>query len=173
MTDYIRERSDSLELIQAEIKGVQRQVFNKREILHMIDVKALFQFGFQLRSISLLSIVVLSILLYWICSEKSLRIFAKSYLVVTASLLLLLLIAVPVIKSNFTYYWDQFHYLFFDNDFWVLNPETDIMIQMVPEPFFYQAVLRVVVYFGLGILIIGAASFWILRIVRKKNVTYM
>ncbi|NLC45106.1 MAG: TIGR01906 family membrane protein [Clostridiales bacterium] len=169
LTDYIRNRSESLEPIQAEIMGVHRQVFNEREILHMIDVKELFQFGFRLRNICLISIVVLSLLLYWISSGKSLKICAKSYLIVSTLLLLLLLIGGPIISSNFAYYWDQFHYLFFDNDLWLLNPATDIMIQMVPEPFFYQAVFRVLTYFGLGIMIIGAASFWILRSERKKN----
>ena len=114
-------------------------------------------------------IVVLALLLYWISARKSLKIFAKSYLIVSAILLLLLLLGGSIISSNFTYYWDQFHYLFFDNDLWLLNPATDIMIQMVPEPFFYQAVFRVLTYFGLGIIIIGAASFWILRSDRKKN----
>ena len=168
LTDYIRDRSDSLEPIQAEIKGVYRQVFNEREILHMVDVKDLFQFGFSLRNICLISIVVLSLLLYWISGRKSFKIFAKSYLIVSALLLLLLLIGGPIISSNFTYYWDQFHYLFFDNDLWLLNPATEIMIQMVPEPFFYQAVFRVLAYFGLGIVITGVASFWILRSARRK-----
>ncbi len=168
LTDYIRDRSDSLESIQAEIKGEHRQVFNEREILHMVDVKALFQFGYRLRNICLICIVVLALLLYWISTRKSLKIFAKSYLIVSAILLLLLLLGGSIISSNFTYYWDQFHYLFFDNDLWLLNPATDIMIQMVPEPFFYQAVFRVLTYFGLGIIIIGAVSFWILRSAKKN-----
>ena len=168
LTDYIRDRSDSLESIQAEIKGEHRQVFNEREILHMVDVKTLFQFGYRLRNICLICIVVLPLLLYWISARKSLKIFAKSYLIVSAILLLLLLLGGSIISSNFTYYWDQFHYLFFDNDLWLLNPATDIMIQMVPEPFFYQAVFRVLAYFGLGIVITGVASFWILRSARRK-----
>ena len=36
--------------------------------------------------------------------------------------------------------WDTlfttFHHIFFRNDLWLLNPETDLMIQMMPTPFF-------------------------------------
>jgi integral membrane protein (TIGR01906 family) len=169
LTDYIRGRSDSLEQIHAEIKGVHKQVFNEREILHMVDVKELFQFGSRLRNFCLIGIIVLSLLSYWISAGESLRIFAKSYLVVSILFMLLLLIAGPIISSDFTYYWDQFHYLFFDNDLWLLNPAEDIMIQMVPEPFFYQAVFRVLAYFGLGIIITGVASIWMLRSSRNKK----
>ena len=36
LTDYIRGRWDSLEQITAEIDGENRQVFNEREIAHML-----------------------------------------------------------------------------------------------------------------------------------------
>jgi len=168
LTEYIRGSWDSLELITAEIHGENRQVFNEREIAHMVDVKHLFQFSARVRNISLIFIAVLLILLYFSSDRKPLRYLAVSYLVIAGLLLLLLFIAVPIIQNNFTYYWDQFHYLFFDNDLWILNPETDIMIQMVPESFFNQAVLRVISYFGAGVLLIGLISFWILRFQRKK-----
>lgn len=167
LTDYIRGRWDSLEQITAEIDGENRQVFNEREIAHMLDVKDLFQFAAKVRNIALTSIVILLIILYFSSNRKLFRYLAASYLTAAGLLLLLLIIAVPIIQSNFTYYWDQFHYLFFDNDLWILNPETDIMIQMVPEPFFNQAVLRVIFYFGTGALLFGLASLWILRYQRK------
>lgn len=167
LTDYIRGRWDSLEQITAEIDGENRQVFNEREIAHMLDVKDLFQFAAKVRNIALTSIVILLIILYFSSNRKLFRYLAASYLTAVGLLLLVLIIAVPIIQSNFTYYWDQFHYLFFDNDLWILNPETDIMIQMVPEPFFNQAVLRVIFYFGTGALLFGLASLWILRYQRK------
>ena len=163
LTDYIRDRTDSLEQIRAEIKGEDRQVFNQREIDHMVDVKDLFRLGITIRNISLIGIPVLSLMLYLLSKNRSLRIFAVSYLAASGLLLLLLVVFVPVIQANFTYYWDRFHYLFFSNDLWILNPETDIMIQMVPEPFFNQAVLRVIAYFGTTVLILGIASFVMVR----------
>lgn len=168
LTDYIRGRRDSLDRITAEIDGVQRQVFNEREITHMLDVKELFQFAVKVRNAAFSSVVILLIFLYFLSSRRPLRYLAASYLAAAGLLLFLLVIAVPIIQSNFTYYWDQFHYLFFDNDLWILNPETDIMIQMVPEPFFNQAVLRVISYSGTGVVLLGLASLCILRSLRKK-----
>ncbi|HHY83012.1 MAG TPA: TIGR01906 family membrane protein [Clostridiales bacterium] len=168
LLDYISGRLDSLDNITAEINGEIRPVFNEREKLHMVDVKDLFNFASRVRNISLAGIVLLFIILYYLSHKQPLRFFAASYLTAAAMLLLLLIIAVPIIKSNFTYYWDQFHYLFFDNDLWILNPETDIMIQMVPEPFFNQAVTRVIIYFAAGSLVLGFISFWLLRKSRKR-----
>lgn len=168
LTDYIRDRIDSLDQITAEIDGVQRQVFNEREITHMVDVKELFQFAVKVRNFSLASVLVLLVPLFFLSGKRPLRYLAVSYLAASAFLLLLLVIAVPVVQANFTYYWDQFHYLFFDNDLWILNPETDVMIQMVPEPFFNQAVLRVISYFGTGVVLLGIASYLALRFLRKK-----
>ena len=168
LTDYIRGRWDSLEKISAVIDGEKRQVFNEREIDHMVDVKHLFQFAARVRNISLICIGVLIILLYFLSNKRPLPYLAASYLAAAGLLLLLLIIAVPIIQSNFTYYWDQFHYLFFDNDLWILNPETDIMIQMVPEPFFNKAVFRVISYFGTGVLLFSLISFFILRAQRKS-----
>lgn len=167
LTDYIRGRWKSLESITAEIKGIDRQVFNEREITHMLDVKGLFQLAARLRNFALIGIVVLISVLYFNSNKKPWSFFAVSYLIAAGLLLLVLITSIVIIRSNFTYYWDQFHYLFFDNDLWMLNPETDIMIQMVPEPFFYQAVLRVFSYFGTGLVIIGLVSFCILK--RQKN----
>lgn len=169
LTDYIRGRLDTMDQIEADINGVTRPVFNEREKEHMVDVRALFRFASNVRNISLLSLICLFIILFYLSNKKPWKYFSAAYLVTAASLLLILIAAVPIVKSNFTYYWDQFHYLFFDNDLWILNPETDIMIQMVPEPFFYSAVFRVLAYFGSGCFAIGLASFLILRAARKRN----
>lgn len=163
LLDYIKGKRSSLDNIQAQINGSIREVFNDREKAHMVDVKDLFGFASRVRNISIISILLLSVILYFNGKDNPISYFARSYLVAAAALLALLIIMVPLIQSNFTYYWDQFHYLFFDNDLWILNPETDIMIQMVPEPFFNQAVIRVISLFTGGCFLIGVFSVWILR----------
>jgi integral membrane protein (TIGR01906 family) len=60
-----------------------------------------------------------------------------------------------LINTNFTLYWDYFHYIFFDNDLWQLDPRTDVLIQMVPEEFFYDLVVRIIFYFIGGMVILG------------------
>jgi integral membrane protein (TIGR01906 family) len=169
LLDYIKGTRPSLDGIQAEINGEVREVFNEREKAHMVDVQSLFVFASKVRNVSVAGILLLSAALYYTSRKHPLRVFAPSYLTAAAVLLALLAVLVPVIQSNFAYYWDQFHYLFFDNDLWILNPETDIMIQMVPEPFFNHAVLRVFAFFAGGSVLIGAFCICVLWHARKQG----
>ena len=169
LLDYIRGSRSSLDGIEAEIKGELRPVFNDREKAHMVDVKKLFEFASEVRNLSAVGILLLCIVLYFGSGRHPLRFFAASYLAAAACLLVLLAVLIPLVQSNFTYYWDQFHYLFFDNDLWILNPETDIMIQMVPEPFFNHAVIRVISFFAGGSILVGLLSLGMLRHIRRKG----
>ena len=38
--------------------------------------------------------------------------------------------------SGFDSFFIGFHKLFFDNDLWLLNPQTDLLIALMPTPFF-------------------------------------
>lgn len=52
--------------------------------------------------------------------------------------------------------WDKvfvwFHKLFFHNDFWIFNPETDPIIQFLPDGFFMHCAIMIV-----ALILIGAA----------------
>ena len=37
----------------------------------------------------------------------------------------------------------MFHHIFFNNDLWMLNPDTDLLINIVPEPFFMDTAARI------------------------------
>ncbi len=62
-----------------------------------------------------------------------------------------------VLFSIFSKYFIVFHKIFFDNDLWILDPKTDILINMVPEIFFFQTTMLIVALFVimvLGVMII-------------------
>ena len=42
----------------------------------------------------------------------------------------------------------RFHELLFTNDLWLLNPETDMMIRMLPQKIFFEIFVRILVLFG-------------------------
>jgi len=168
LVDYIRGKRDSLD-VEAKIRGERRLVFNEREAAHMVDVRKLFNFADRLRNFSILGILLLGTVLYFNSGKHPPRFLASSYLTACAVLLVLLAVLIPLIRSNFTYYWDQFHYLFFNNDLWLLNPETDIMIQMLPESFFSHAVQRVMVFFAGGSVILAIPAIFLRRQARKQR----
>ena len=147
LLNYIKGKRDDLN-ISAIVHGQERLVFNQREIDHMVDVKELFTLSFRLRWIFLGAFGILVAVLAWLKGKEALRNLSISYLTVLAILGVLSLILLVLIFIDFTAVWNGFHYIFFSNDLWILNPETDILIQMVPEDFFYDTVIRVLSLFG-------------------------
>ena len=52
----------------------------------------------------------------------------------------------------------------FDNDLWILDPSKDMLINIVPEGFFFDTATRIVVYYVvLMLLMIGFGVYLILR----------
>ena len=48
---------------------------------------------------------------------------------------------------------------FFTNDLWLFDPETDYMIRMLPEGFFYDMVMRIGACFVGGLILLAAVFF--------------
>ncbi len=133
---------DELNIISKDIisylKGREKDTFldkhfNEREVLHMIDVLDLFNLA---RVIKLISGVISVIIIFYFLKLGlsgllgkwiGLGLFANHILI----LMLFLLIII-----DFTRYFTIFHEIFFSNDLWLLDPRTDLLIQMLPEPFF-------------------------------------
>lgn len=42
-----------------------------------------------------------------------------------------------IISTDFTKYFIMFHHIFFSNDLWILDPSTDMLINIVPEGFLW------------------------------------
>jgi len=60
--------------------------------------------------------------------------------------------ALILINFNFTFYW--FHRIFFNNDYWIFNPQTDPVIRALPnELFMIKGLLIVALIFLIGIAI--------------------
>lgn len=151
---------------RAVINGEEREVFGERERLHMVDVKELFIKGKLIRNVSILFII--SILLFVIKKDKHWKnSFAKTLLYTSVSNVGLLCILLILMAVDFYKYFTYFHLIFFNNDLWILDPTTDILIQMVPEAFFYDTAVKIVVYFVGSLLTLGLLSLYYM----KKNKT--
>lgn len=59
---------------------------------------------------------------------------------------------------DFTSCFTLFHKLFFTNNLWIFDPETDYMIRMLPEGFFSDMVIRVGVIFIVLLAVPGVAA---------------
>ena len=69
-----------------------------------------------------------------------------------------------IISTDFTKYFVIFHHIFFDNDLWILNPATDMLINIVPEGFFMDTAARIgALYAILVALILGVSIALIIK----------
>jgi integral membrane protein (TIGR01906 family) len=165
---YIRGERDNLNL-EAVIYGEQRQVFNQKEITHMADVQKLYANSHRVRNGGIVVLLVLLAALLGSAGRKFFRVWAGGYLAGAAVFFCFLGILAIAITRDFYDFWNSFHMLFFTNDLWLLNPETDILIQIVPEQFFFDLVVRILVIFVLLALLLAVGAAFILFRKRKSK----
>lgn len=167
LISYLKDEEEDLS-IKAVIKGEPREVFGQREKQHMVDVKELFIKGYKLRNMGL-SITLLSIIiLFFISKSKNVDIF-QALLWSSIIPIFLLIILYILLVIDFNKYFTYFHEIFFTNDLWLLNPKTEVLIQMLPLGFFIDISTRIIGWF-LGISItIAVISFINLRKSSLKN----
>ncbi|SES90078.1 integral membrane protein TIGR01906 [Natronincola peptidivorans] len=158
LLSYLKDTRDDLE-IKAVVKGEVREVFGEREKLHMVDVKDLFINGRWIRNISIVLLGVLLILLIKIDNLWKKGI-AKTLMYSAMANIDLLIILFLLMYFDFTKYFDYFHYIFFDNDLWILDPNKEILIQMLPERFFYNTAVKIAIIHITAIVTLGVGGFW-------------
>ena len=158
LLSYLKGDRENLDM-KAIIKGEKREVFREREKLHMVDVKELFVAGRRIRNIGVLLLVAM--LIYFITKDRLWRKSISKTLIYTSMANVdLIIILFLLMYFDFTKYFDYFHYIFFDNDLWILNPKTDIMIQMLPEAFFYNTAVKIALIYIGSIITLGLTCYW-------------
>ena len=168
MMDYLVGKRESLDDIMATVAGKEREFFNADEKAHMDDVWGLFQGGLMIRRIS----VVGMILCFAACRllKKSTRgrypVIFRRTLYVSIAVLAALGIG---FASNFSRAFVIFHEIFFDNDLWIMDPATDLMIRMLPEGFFADCVLRIGVTIIVVLVLLWALSFVVARLAQRAG----
>ncbi len=146
MMDYLR--GDRADLhVETTMDGQEREFFNAREIAHMEDVQGLFLKAILLRRIALGTAVLLMVLL--VLSKAPLRrLLPPSLCIGTGLFFGLIALLTLIISTDFSRYFITFHHIFFDNDLWILDPATDMLINIVPEGFFMDTAARIAGLFG-------------------------
>lgn len=168
MMDYLRGDREDLQVV-TRVDGTLKPFFNQRELAHMIDVKHLFLAGLALRRVGLV-IAAASLALLYFCKGKWSKVLPEAICMGTGLFFAAACILAVVVSTDFTKYFTIFHEIFFDNDLWILNPDTDLLINIVPEPFFIDTVFRIAVVFGGSILLLLLASvFWLRRQGKGRN----
>jgi len=131
---YMKGKAPDL-VIEAGVAGERREFFNKREKDHMIDVKNLISVVSALR-VAAATVIAASFLILKVMGVKFLKTFALAVNYVFIGFVLMVAGLTAIIALNFEKAFVIFHEIFFDNDLWILNPDTDLLVNIVPTGFF-------------------------------------
>lgn len=165
MMAYLRGSREDLH-VPTIVGGQPREFFNAREIAHMEDVRGLFLAGLALRRICLGIIAVCCILLI-VQKADIKRVLPKMICVGTVLFFVALTALTAIISTDFTKYFIIFHKIFFSNDLWMLDPSTDLLINIVPEPFFVDTAARIAfVFAGTAAATFAACVVWLRHAVK-------
>lgn len=144
LLDYLDAKRDD---IKGHITwhGVSQETFNEKETSHMVDVKVLYQNALKVAKMAF--IILGLVVLYFYLNDKTLMFayLSKGFLMTMFTFILMLVFFGFWILTDFTSFWTWFHTIFFSNQLWLLDPNTDFMICMLPETIFYKLVLACVV----------------------------
>ncbi len=149
MMAYLRGRRDDLH-VPTIVDGQPREFFNEREIAHMEDVRGLFLGAIAIRR-ACLAVLALSLGLLVVLKADVKRLLPKTICVGTVLFFAVLAVLAGIISTDFTKYFIVFHKIFFSNDLWMLDPSTDLLINIVPEPFFVDTATRIGITFGISV----------------------
>lgn len=149
--EWITEASDSLvKFIKNGDKEFLKKNFNEKEILHMEDVYKLFVLD-RIVYITLLIISLAGIIYKLSKKENYFFNMLRKYILISYALVISFLgICSLFFSESFIY----FHKLFFSNDLWLLDYETDLMIRILPEEFFFTLFVNVLMISTVAVILI-------------------
>lgn len=145
---------DSLD--EFSLPGQETPAFSEVETLHLKDVKALFDQAKTLFYAGLVLFAGLVVLIFFFGSTWRQRrmIVACALRWAAVVCVLILLLMVLMTSFNFSSAFFLFHEVLFDNELWLLNPQTDLLVQLMPEPFFLEYAKDFVVTIGIVFFVI-------------------
>jgi integral membrane protein (TIGR01906 family) len=148
-------------------EGADRAFFNERELKHMEDVRGWVRLLGSAQRVSLvygIIFVAASLLLLRTGAVGRIGVCLVAGGVLAIAVVLLVGVIAMV---DFADFWTRvFHPLFFSNDFWLLDPRTDHLIQMVPFGFWRNTAITLVLRSMLttvGVIFVGGCLVWLGR----------
>ena len=151
--------------VRTRIYGLEQELFNQREVLHMADVKRLIWGVYAVGAVTGVFMLVLTLGgLVWRPQIYAARL-ARYYLfggIVT----LIIVLAVGLFSLvGFDSLFLKFHQISFRNDLWQLNQNTDFLLMMFPQGFWFYATVWVttVTVIGAVIAVVVSGSYLLWR----------
>lgn len=143
--------------VQVQLDGRTRPLFNERELLHMEDVQALVHLFLRLQVVA--AVVVAARVAVAILVERSGRDLGRDMLVSSLLVVGLVVVIGSLALVDFPGLWTRFHQVAFRNDLWLLDPRSDYLIMLFPQPTWFTYTVRMVGGVASMTLLTGAVGF--------------
>ena len=154
---YFNSSQEPLHVV-VPVYGMERQLYNEREIHHMRDVKGLVRGIYLVGVVTAVYLAVVSVggfcqRRHGFCPE-----FARQ--VMFGGLLTLAFIAIVGLFAlvGFDSLFLLFHQISFANNLWQLDPRTDYLLIMFPQGFWFDATMRVALTAIIGAVLLAGAG---------------
>jgi len=167
--DLMNETGFLLNYLESGEGAIQSDFFNEREKSHLVDVRGLYKDIILANKIAAYSSMVLLVLLVYFYKRLAAHMtdaeqnekykhLLSSLLIYTGAIVDVVAVLFVIVAITFDTSFITFHQIFFTSDTWMLNPETDNLIRMFPEGFFYDMFIRIIlmsIVFATLLLVIG------------------
>lgn len=134
-------------------------VLNDKERQHMLDVRGLVNLAQNASQVCTMLAAALAVVVAWTSAGRKKPVLLGAFIGLGVLIFAALLFALALHGGGFSALFVRFHELFFTNDLWLMNPETDILIRMMPQLLFERAAmdvcLKAVVSFAVTAAMIG------------------
>ena len=184
MMAYLDGKEEKLS-VEVPVEGKMQDFFNGQDREHMADVQVLFHKGRIVRRIATAVAVLLLAVLY-VC-KKYLKIkdrqtdgiqakqwhlrtiVFRGYTTALGIFAAIVAVIAAACVRDFSATFTLFHELIFTNKLWLFDEETDYMIRMLPEGFFSDMAFRILLTFGVGVIVLWILLFVWNYIRNRKN----
>ncbi|MBQ43997.1 MAG: TIGR01906 family membrane protein [Gemmatimonadetes bacterium] len=130
-------------LVNTQVYGEERELFNQREVQHMRDVKRLVWWVYAAAIVSgiyLLAATAWGVAVY---RRGFLDVLAQRVIRGVALMVVLVVVVGAFAMTGFDALFLRFHRVAFTNDLWQLDPRTDYLLIIFPQGFWFDATMRV------------------------------
>ncbi len=127
--------------VRTRVYGLERELFNEREVIHMADVKRLLWGVYAAFAVSAACMAALAAAGFARARLGYLPALARHTLLGGALTVALLAVFGLAAAVGFDALFLLFHRVSFANDFWKLDPRTDYLVLLFPQGFWFDATM--------------------------------
>lgn len=160
LIDYMEGRVDSIQLSVTEAGRVV-EMYNRQEIDHMVDVRALYQAWRAVRTYGgILAAITIAVCMLTLPKGQRIGMLCRGFLIAAAVFGAVLIVLGIWVAVDFNSFWTEFHHLFFTNDLWLMDYATCRMIRICPLQLFNDIVVRFALMFLIPFVLMLALAVW-------------